>query len=89
LLDRFGLHQVSATALARVGVDRDGNSMDIDMSMKFYLWVVSIPDLRFGGYRHRYCLPSIGNPWISEIKLNPYLAQQRTEHSKTQAAKPN
>jgi hypothetical protein len=51
------------------------------MGMKFYPRVVHIPDPRFGGYGHGYCLPPAGNPWISEIKLNYYLAQQRTGHS--------
>jgi hypothetical protein len=49
--------------------------MSMDMNMKFYLWIVTVPDLRFGGYGHGYYLSPVGNLWISEIKLNPYLAQ--------------
>jgi hypothetical protein len=49
--------------------------MGTGMGTKFYPRVVHVPDLRFGRYAHKYCLPPAGNPWISEIKLNSYLAQ--------------
>jgi hypothetical protein len=49
--------------------------MGTGMGTKFYPWVIPVPDPRFGGYRHGYCLPPTGNPWISEIKLNSYLDQ--------------
>jgi hypothetical protein len=52
--------------------------MGTGMCMKFYLWVVPVSDPRFSEYGHEYCLPSTGNPWISKIKLNPYLTHQRT-----------
>jgi hypothetical protein len=68
-------------------MDRDGNftrgygytwvsdPTGTGMGINFYPRVVPVPDLRFGGYEHGYCLSPAGNPWISEIKLNSYLTQ--------------
>jgi hypothetical protein len=54
------------------------------MGMKFYLWVVLIPDPTFGGHGHGYCLPPAGNPWISEIKIKSFFdpaGQHSRKHS--------
>jgi hypothetical protein len=55
--------------------------MDINMDIKFYLWILPVSNLRFVGYGHGYYFPSVGNPWIFKIKLNSYLTQQRTGHN--------
>jgi hypothetical protein len=51
------------------------------MNIKFYLWVVPVPDPRFVRYGYGYYLPLADNTWIFKIKSNPYLAQQKTGHN--------
>jgi hypothetical protein len=60
------------------GYPRVPDPTGMSMGTKFFPRVLPVPDPRFGGYGHGYCLPPTGNPCISEIKSNPYLAQHST-----------